>query len=190
MASGRSVYVAKRAATLVNPITNDSIFLQNENSSFAAFVSAYDGGLVGGTSNLDGKMIYIRASGKFTTGTTSTLVGSLYYSPTAKTSLTFNGTGVTALLGSAMMTTGSLASSNGNWFIEATLIWDFTSKLMNGYYDSGSSVTPTFTTAAVTSSITAVDLSVPGGGFMAGVHFGSTNASNVATLSEFVLEVM
>jgi hypothetical protein len=188
MASGRSVYVAKKAATLTNPITNDSIFLQSDSSALAAFVSAYQGGLVGGTSNLDGKAFYVRATGKVTTGTSSTLIGTLYYATASRTAITFNGTGVSST--GATFTTGAIATTSGNWMIEATFLWDFTSKQLNGYFDTLSSPTPTLAAPAVTTQLTSIDLSLPGAGFVMGAHFGSTNASNVVSLSEFILEVM
>jgi len=188
MASGRSVYVAKKAAALTNPITNDSIFLQTDSSSLSAFVSAYQEGMVSGQSGLDGKAFYVRATGKVTTGTSSTLIVTLYYSPTARTSITFNGTGVSTT--GATLTSGAIATASGNWMIEATFLWDFKSQQLNGYFDTLSSPTPTLAAPAVTTQLTTIDLSVPGPGFIVGAHFGSTNASNVVTLSEFILEVM
>lgn len=188
MASGRSVYTAKKSVALTNPITNDSIFLQSDSSSWAAYVSAYQGGLVGGTSNIDGKPFYVRASGKVTTGTSSTLIVTIYYATAARTAITYNGTGVSTT--GVTVTTGSIATSNGNWFLDATFLWDYTSKQLNGFFEVLSSPTPTYGALAAATQITTVDLSVPGPGFVVGAHFGSTNASNVVTLSEFVLEVM
>jgi hypothetical protein len=188
MPRGSTVYTAKKAATLTNPITNDSIFLQSENSAFAAFVSAYQGALVGGSSNLDGSSIYIRASGKVTTGTSSTLIVTLYYSAAAKTAITYNGTGVTAT--ASTFTSAAYATTSGNWMLETTLVWDYTSKTMGGYFVSTCGPTPVIAGPTVVTALTTVDLSLPGCGFALGAHFGSTNASNVATLSQFTLEVM
>jgi hypothetical protein len=188
MASGRSVYYAKKSVALTNPITNDSIFLQSDSSALAAYVSAYQAALVGGTSNLDGKSFYVRATGKVTTGTSSTLIVTLYYATAARTAITYNGTGVSTT--GATLTTGAIGTTSGNWMIEATFLWDYTSKQLNGYFDTLSSPTPTLAAPAVTTQITTVDLSVPGPGFVVGAHFGSTNASNVVSLSELELEVM
>lgn len=186
MANAESAYVAKRAAVLTNPITNDAIFLQADNSALSAFV-AIPGDFVSGTSRLDGKCIYVRASGKITVAANSTLIFTLYYSPTARTSITFNGTGVSTT--GATQTTGTFTAS-GNWFVEGTFTWDITSKILGGYFDAYSSLTPTFTTTAVATNITAVDLSVPGPGFIMGAHLGTGNAASVVSMSEFVLEVL
>jgi hypothetical protein len=188
MARGSSVYVAKKAATIVNALTNDSIFLQSDNSAFASFVSAYQGALVGGSSNLDGGSIFIRASGKVTTGTSSTLIVTLYYSAAAKTAITYNGTGVTAT--AATFTSATYATAKGNWMLETTLVWDYTSLTMGGYFVSTSGPTPAIAGPTVVTALTAVDLSLPGCGFALGAHFGSTNAGNIATLSQFSLEVL
>lgn len=188
MAGNDAVYVAKRAATLTNPLTNDSIFVQADNSNLAAFV-AIPGDFVSGTSRLDGKMVYVRASGKVTTGASSTLIGTIYYSSAARTSITYNGTGVSST--GATFTSNSFATTSGNWYIEAKFIWDATSKILGGGFDAYSSAS----TAAVVAdtaltAISSVDLTIPGPGFICGVHFGTTSTSNVATLSEFILEVM
>ena len=188
MARGSTVYTAKKAATIVNALTNDNIFLQSDNSAFAAFVSAYQGGMVGGTSNLDGKSIYIRASGKVTTGASSTLIVTLYYSAAAKTAILYNGTGVTAT--ASTFTSAAYATTTGNWMLETTFVWDYTSLKMNGYFISTSGPTQVIAGPTVVAQLTAVDLSLPGCGFALGAHFGSTNAGNIATLSEFALEVL
>jgi len=188
MARGSSAYVAKRAATIVNALTNDNIFLQFDNSAFAAFVSAYQGGEGPGVSLLDGSSIYVRASGKVTTGTSSTLLVTLYYSAAAKTAITYNGTGVTAT--ASTFTSAAYATASGNWMLETTLVWDYTSLKMGGYFVSTSGPTPVIAGPTVVTTLTAVDLSLPGAGFVLGAHFGSTNAGNIATLSQFTLEVM
>jgi len=188
MPRGSTVYTAKKAATIVNALTNDSIFLQSDNSAFAAFVSAYQGGLVGGSSSLDGSSIYIRASGKVTTSVSSTLIVTLYYSAAAKTAILYNGTGVTAT--ASTFTSAAYATTTGNWMLETTFVWDYTSLKMNGYFISTSGPTPVIAGPTVVAQITPVDLSLPGAGFALGAHFGTTGAGNIATLSQFTLEVM
>jgi len=188
MASGRSVYPAKKSVALTNPLTNDSIFLQSDSSALASYVSAYQEGLVGGTSGLDGKPFYVRACGKVTTGASSTLIVTLYYATAARTAITYNGTGVSST--GVTVTTGSIATTSGNWILEAEFLWDFTSKQLNGQFWGFSSPTPTVISPTVTTQLTTVDLSIPGPGFVVGAHFGTTGAANVVTLSEFVLEVM
>jgi hypothetical protein len=187
MGNTNTTYTAKKAATIVNAITNDNIFLQSENSAFAAFVSAYQGGLVGGTSLLDGKLIKVRASGKVVTGASSTLIVTLYYSAAAKTAILYNGTGVTAT--AATFTSAAYATTTGNWLLEADFVWDYSSLKMNGRFRAISGPTPVVVADTVVAQLTGVDLSLPGAGFACGVHFGTSNAANIATLSEFILEV-
>lgn len=187
LANAESAYVAKRASALTNPITNDSIFVQADNSTLSAFVSI-PGDFVSGTSRLDGKCIYVRASGKVITGASSTLITTLWFSPTARTSITFNGTGVATT--GATHTSGAFATTSGNWFLEAVFTWDITSKILGGSFDAFSSATPSVTATTVCTAVTAVDLSVPGPGFLCGAHFGTSNAANIVSLSEFILEVL
>lgn len=188
MASGRSVYPAKRAATITNALTNDSIFLQSENSAFASFVSAAQSAGGPGVSLLDGKSIQVRATGKVVTGASSTLIVTFYYSAAAKTAITYNGTGITAT--AATFTSAAYATTNGNWLLEADFVWDYTSLKLNGRFRAISGPTPVVVADTVVTQLTAVDLSLPGAGFVCGAHFGTTSATNVVTLSEFVLEVV
>jgi hypothetical protein len=188
MARGSTVYTAKKAATIVNALTNDNIFLQSDNSAFAAFVSAYQGGGAPGLSLLDGGMIQVRAAGKVTTSASSTLIVTLYYSAAAQTAILFNGTGVTAT--AATFTSAAYATTTGNWLLEADFIWDYTSKKMNGRFRAISGPTPVVVADTVVAQLTAVDLSLPGCGFACGAHFGTTGAGNIATLSNFTLEVV
>jgi hypothetical protein len=188
MARAGTVYRAKKANTIVNALTNDSIFLSSDNTAISAYVSLYQGGMVSGTSLLDGRPIYVRASGKVTTGASSTLIVTLYYSAAAAGAITYNGTGVSTT--GVTLTTGSIATTSGNWMLEAEFLWDFTSKQLNGVFSGLSSPTPTVAAPAAATQITAVDLSIPGPGLVCGCHFGTTGAANVATLSEFVAEVM
>lgn len=188
MARAGTVYTAKKANTLTNPLTNDSIFVSSDNTALPAYISLYLGGMVAGTSKLDGRPVYVRASGKVTTGASSTLIVTLYYSATVTTATTYNGTGVSTT--GVTLTTGSIATTSGNWMLEAEFLWDYTSKQLNGVFTGLSSPTPTVATPTAATQITSVDLSVPGPGLVCGCHFGTTGAANVATLSEFVAEVM
>lgn len=198
MATATSSYVAKKAAALVNPITNDSIFVQSDNSAKSAFVSLYQLVNSSGTVQPLCTSFYVRASGTVTTGTTSTLLVTLYYSTGAQGSTTRNGTGVTAT--SATFTSGSIASASQNWDLEANLFWDATSKVLNGYFWSvnpASATTCQVTAQTAITSLTAIDLtalstSTPIGapGLTIGAHFGSTNASNTVSLTEFIAEVL
>jgi hypothetical protein len=189
LASNDAVYVAKRATALTNPITNDSIFLSADSAAFSAFVPIQDD-IVLGTPRLNSRVWYARASGRVTTGTTSTLIATIYYSPTARTSLTYNGTGVSST--GATFTSGNFSTTSGNWFIEAMFTWDITSKVLGGYFAAFSSATPSISAETVCTNQTSVDLTNianPGPGLIVGAHFGTGNAANVVTLDEFLLEV-
>jgi len=187
MAGASSTYVAKRATALANPITNDSIFLAADNAATSAFVGVPGNGGPG-VSLVNGVKMTMRACGTVTTGTSSTLILNFYYATTARTAITYNGTGVTSL--GATMTTAAYATTSGNWFYEANLIWDATSKIMGGSFNGYASATPALQAGTVTSALTAVDLSANGIGFIMGAHFGSTNAANTVSLTEFIIEVV
>ncbi len=179
--------VAKRAAVLANPITNDSIFLTADSASFAAATFLQGDGSPG-LSSLDGGVVVVKASGKVTVKTSSTLFLTLYYSAAARTAITYNGTGVSSL---GTVTSGSMtAPYSTSWFLQATMIWDYTSLIMNGYFQTLAGPTPTFTASAVTTQVTAADWSLPGAGFVMGAHLGSGNAASTVTLSNHSLEVL
>jgi hypothetical protein len=186
--SATSIYTAKRAAILTNPLTNDSIFLQADNSALSAFVSPILLAASSGVSALEGVPFYVRASGKVTTSASSTLITTVYFATAARTSITFNGTGVTALTGA--LTSGTYATASGNWWMYYEFIWDFKSQVLGGSYRTFSSETPAVVAETVQTAITAVDLTAAGAGFIVGAHFGSTGTGNLATLSNFELGVL
>jgi hypothetical protein len=187
--SATSVYTAKRAATLTNPITNDSIFLSADNSAYSAFVSPMLVAASSGVSALEGVPFYLRASGKVTTSVSSTLIVTVYFGTAARTNITYNATGVTALTGA--LTTGSYATASGNWWMYYELLWDFKSLLLGGSYRTfNQNSTPAVVAETIITAQTAVDLTIPGCGFIVGAHFGSTGAGNIATLSNFELGVL
>lgn len=193
MATVTTTYTAKKATALTNPLTNDSIFVQSDNSAKSAFVSLYQ--LVQGAGVVYPAVLsfYVRAAGLVTTGTSSTLIVKLYYSTGASGSTTFNGTGVTAT--TVTFTSGAIATASQNWQIDANLYWDFTSKVLNGSFTTvnpASATTCQVTAQTAITSLTTIDLTalssaapIGGPGLILGAHFGSTNAGNVVTLSEF-----
>lgn len=187
MPNASMTYNAKRATALVNPITNDSIFVAADNAATSAFVGI-PGNALTNVSLINGVRFYINAAGTVTTGTSSTLIVTLYYvSANVRTAITYNGTGVTST--GATFTSAAYATKSGNWYLESNLIWDYTSQVMGGSFAGYQSATPALTASTVTTGLTAVDLSQNGCGFICGAHFGSTNASNTVSLTEFILEV-
>lgn len=184
----RSTYQAKRASVLTNPITNDSLFLSADNAAYSAFVTVPgDGGP--GLSSLDGCQFRLRASGKVNVVTTSTLLAQFYYSANARTAITYNQTGVSAL-GNVITFASMTAPYKSNWSMDAILQWDYTSLILNGQGGGLGGPTPAILASAVFTQLTAVDLSLPGAGFMLGVHLGTGNATSTVTLSNFSLEVL
>lgn len=187
MPNSGNPYVAKRAAVLANPITNDSVFLSADSASFSSFVIPPGGGGAG-LSLIDGGAFVLKASGKVTVVTSSTLILTLYYSTAARTAIVYNQTGVSSL---GTVTSSSMtAPYSTTWYLQATMLWDVTSKILNGYFSTLAGPTPTFTGSAVTTQVTAVDFSTPGPGFILGAHLGSGNALSTVTLSNFSLEVL
>lgn len=188
MPNASTPYVAKRASVLTNPLTNDSIFLSADNAAKSAFVSVPgDGGP--GLSALDGGVFTVRASGKVSAVSTSTLILTMYYSAAASGAVTYNGTGVNTT--GATITSASMTGPyKTNWYITATFIWDYTSLILNGFFTGVTGPTPALAAATVTTQLTAVDLSLPGAGFVIGAHLGSSNAASTVTLSNFALAVL
>lgn len=169
MANNNTIYLAKRAAALTNP-TSATVFVQSDNSANPAIV------YIPGDSRLQGKIIKVRASGKAISGTTSNFKATIQYGTSATAG---SNTDVAAL------TNRSYASTTGEWWIEAVFSWDSASQKLNGKFN-GSNLN-TADTDAVTTQVTSVDLSASGLGFVVSALFGSTNAANIATLSELSL---
>lgn len=184
----RSTYQAKRASVLTNPITNDSIFLSADSASFAAFVGI-PGAASAGVSLIDGCQFRIRASGKVKVVTTSTLLCQFYYSAAARTAITYNGTGVTAM-GNVITFASMTAPYSTNWSMDGVFQWDYASLILNGQGGGLGGPVPAILATTVFTQATAVDLSLPGAGFVIGAHLGSSNASSTVTLSNFTLEVL
>lgn len=188
MPNANSVYVAKRAAVLANPITTDSIFLSADSASFASFVLVPGAG-ASGLSSLDGGSFRVRASGKVTVSTSSTLIITLYYASAARTAITSTTTGVSTT-GATITSSSMTAPYNSNWSLIAEFNWDYTSKILNGFFTGVTGPTPALAAAAVTTQLTSVDLSLPNAGFVMGTHLGTSGSTSTVTLSNFSLEVL
>jgi hypothetical protein len=196
MANPTSVYTAKKAALLTNP-TADTVVLQSENSAYAAFASLYHGAAASGTTGtslLDGKTLYVRASGKITGGTTTNFTPKLWFSANAKTQITT--TGATSI---AAGTARAFNSTSGVFMIEATLVWDVTSQRLSGYFDCLNGSAGTLDAPAATTQVTGVDLALlttpsgspqSGPGIVVTGIFSATNAGNLFQLTELIAEVL
>lgn len=194
MPNSTSVYIAKKAAALSNPLTNPSVFLQSDNSSWAAFVAIQSAVAVAGTSLIDGVPFRLRASGRVVVGSggTSTFTPGLYYiSASVRTTVASPASG-TQIAGTA--STALSASTTYPWMIEATCIWDSVSETIGGWYTQTVGIAAGVTTQAIlinnTQASTALDSTPGGAGFQATALFGTSRTGNSAVLSTFTAEVL
>jgi len=183
MASVQGYYVAKRATNLTNP-TSATTFLQADNALKSAFVK-----LVGTTGDTT-KRIYVSARGRATTGTTSNFLATLQFNKNVNDLTTTTGSATSANNTTVFaLTNRSLATITRPWFIDVLLIWDSTSQRLSGTANGYNAETIETANASIT-ALTGVDLTTGTCGCMVSCIFGSTNASNVATLDDFFAEVI
>lgn len=178
MAQTNSIYSAKKAATLTNPVAATT-FLQADNSAKAAAVFVPDQwqeNTVAGSLRLN-----IKAWGRATGGTTTNFLPQIQF-----------GTSVTSASNTdiTVMTTRAYNTASGNWWIEAQLIWDSTSKLLNGSFTGGGGTAGTINSPTIITQLAAKDFTTNGLGFTVSAIFSATNAGNLAFLDGFVLEAV
>lgn len=192
MANNTSTYVAKKAAALTGLVgAAASLFVQSDNALWAAFCGV-PGIEVAGTSALDGRAFYLRASGKITTGSggTSTFLPGIYYvASNARTTVT-----APTVLVAGVASTALAATTSYPWLVEATCIWDSTSQVLTGYYDQIVGIASGLTTQAINISnfisSVALDSTTAGQGFQCAITMGTTRTGCTVSLSEFILEVL
>lgn len=189
MSSAGNMYIAKRASNLSAPASGTAtMFTQADNSALAPFV-AVPRAPQSTNSLVDGGMIYISASGIVTNGTggTSTFLPGLYYSAAARTQIT----AVSGNLVAGTASTALAASTSYPWFVEATLTWDSTSKVLGGYYDQYVGIASGLTTQAVVINLlSTIDLSTDGAGFVCGITMGTQRTGTIISMKRFVMEVL
>lgn len=180
--NANSVYTAKKAALLTNPIAATT-FLQSDNSAKAAAVFVPDQWIQATTTGiaLPALRFIIRAWGRATGGTTTNFLPQIQ-----------SGVSITAASNTdvTVMTTRAYNSASSNWWIEANLVWDFTSKLLNGSFTGGGGTAGTLNTPTIITQGTAINYSTNGLGFTVSAIFSGTNAGNLAYLDGFTLEVL
>lgn len=176
MANANTVYKAKKAASLANPITNAVPFVTSDLATASAAI--YIPQIVGTTS----AAFRVRARGRSTTGTSGNFACSLQWG---------NSTAASTNTIIAAPTTQTNAA-NCVWFIEATFVWDATKQQLEGSFYAINGSTVNVTSAAATTTVTAVDLSsgASGNSIVAAALFGTSNAGNIAYLDELTLEVL
>lgn len=218
MAGSNTPYIAKAAASLVNP-TALTVFQQVPSpvttvsatqvakSAYVVY-KGYSQTGEGVSNNVDLIRILVQAAGRATGGTTTNFTPSIQISAA--------GAGIPSTTAASNTTIFSLTATafntaSGNWVIKAELLWDPVSGQINGlgsgYAGSGGAMTNTAAAAitpqtgytatapvSVLSNTTAVTIPAPTGElvlyFAAGGLFSATNASNVAFLDSFSAEVL
>src|SRR6266850_7276733 len=116
MSRANSIYVAKRASNLANPIAA-TVFKQADDSTRAAFVVFEPP--VG--SSITSARIRVSARGRFTTGTSSTILATIQYSSDCSATgaaTAANNTDLKAL------SSRTLATITRPWALDLELIWD------------------------------------------------------------------
>lgn len=184
MANAESIYVAKKSVLLTNP-TAATVFLQADNSAKAAAIFVPDQWFASNTlvtgQQIGAFTFKVRAWGRVTGGTTTNFTPVIQF-----------GTSTTAASNTnvAAATARAFNSASGNWWIEASFVWDFTSKRLDGTFQAMNGTAGTVDTVATTTQATAVDFSLNGQGFVVSALFSATNAGNLAYLDALVLEII
>jgi hypothetical protein len=217
MANTNTPYIAKPAATLVNPITTAVVFqkvlspittVSSTQTAQACFVkyNGYSQAGVGVSNNVDLIRILVTAAGRATGGTTTNFTPSLLISPAATNGIP----SLTLASNTTIFSPTAMAfnSANGNWVIKAELLWDPVSGQINGLssgYGGATTQTTTASTAitpltgyTVTAAVsnqsytTPVTIPAPTGEivlyFAVAALFSATNAGNIAYLDLLQVE--
>lgn len=178
MAQGNTVYRAKKAASLANPVTNAVPFSVSDSSALPTLAAAVFFPYTVGTTSAAFK---VRSRGRVTTGTSGTFAISFQFGTSTAASTN------TVVCAPAAQTVADFCV----YFCEAVFVWDATKKqLENSFYAiNGSTVNRTADAAGTT--VTGVDLSTGvANAIVAAGLFGTSNAGNFAFLDELALEVL
>ena len=226
MASTNTPYIAKAAAPLVNP-TTATVFTQVPNvlstiaatqstraayTKYALYAEQNQAGTAAGVSaNQNCQPFGIRAAGRVVGGTTTNFTPVLYYATSIAALTPFSSAGVAnpayAPITLATFTAAPFNSAPGNFYVSATLNWDFISGQINGqiggFAGSGGAQTliaPTSITPATGLTLTPQPSSIAQSGnyltqngelalfFAIGGSFSASNAANIAYLDLFEVE--
>lgn len=183
MASVQSYYKAKRATNLTNP-TAATTFLQADNALKSAYVK-----LLGTTGDTNARF-YVSARGRATTGGSLTFVATLQFNKNVNDLSTATGSAVAANNTTVVaLSARTLATITRPWTIDVILNWDSTSQRLSGQANGYNAETIETANATIT-ALTGVDLTTGTCGCMVSCIFGTSNASNVATLDDFYAEVI
>ena len=176
-----SSYLASEKALLPstgsgNVITTAAVI--KDNAGVNALTVAFPG-----SRQMQNRKFRMTVSGHAISGTTSTLTVSAYFTQgQPSTTVASNGT--------AFMATSatSLASTNQNFFLEATLMYDSVSQTITGYYMGSIANTLIVLTAVTATSLVSVSPTSENQFFSLSVLFGTTSATNNCIIDEFEIE--
>lgn len=141
----------------------------------------------------DANKFSVRVQGKLFTGAASTVVIGLYQAPNTIVQAGTQST-VANVHAVANMTTASAAITGAsNFVLEASFIWDSASNLLNGYVDAFSvngALQAVNTAAAGANVATSIQtlLGAQDLKFLPFITFGTANAANSWTVSEFAID--
>lgn len=174
--NANTTYVAKKASSLANP-TALTTFVTADNAAVAAAI--YFPTIVPAASLLSARF-NVKAWGRCTAGTSGNMDATLYF-----------GNSVTAASNTALGALGvQTNAAKAHWFIDATLIWDGNSQVLDGLFSGGSGSTLALKANTLVTPKTAVDLTVTGNALTIGGIFGTGNAANVYFMDGFTMEVL
>ena len=203
MSNTNTPYVAKAAATLVNPtaltvfpqLVLNTLATAPVNSAYVQY-NVFNNSVSATTQaataygahfeNVNAAWFNIKAFGRVTGGTTTNWTPTLQFgrSTTAASNTT---------MGS--LTARAFNTTSGLWYLIAQLVWDVTSGQISGSIQGGNGATLALDAAALITPVTGQTAAVlnaatnPGAlYFSVGGLFSGTNAGNVATLDGFEVE--
>ena len=180
MARSVDIYSAKRASNLANP-TAATVFKQADDATKPAFVRLPE--------QSGFARFRIHAWGRFTTGGSITALATIQYNADISPAGIVSAATATNNTDFKALTARTLATVTRPWNIQLDCVWDSTSQRLSGQSNGFNSETIETANAAIT-ALTGVDATTGKVGFVVSAIFGSSNASNVATLDGFVLEVL
>jgi hypothetical protein len=133
------------------------------------------------STQLEGRLLRLRAAAKITGGTTTNYTPKLYWDSSNNTNLTT----FTNDIGLAAPSAFAVNTVTRMWFLQADFVWDSTSQRLVGTFMT--QIDTTFTAWAATTVGTALVNSNNIRFFLTGI-FSGTNANNVAVLTDFSLD--
>lgn len=141
----------------------------------------------------DGHPFLVTLAGKFTTGASLTVLPKIYQVPASVIAAGTQGTVSNDHVTVALAATSSGAAATQNFIIQAQYLWDSTSKILNGFVTAaqinGVNIAPNAGTAGTLVATTAITtVGITDLNFMPSFTFGTANAANSVTVTEFFID--